>query len=118
MHTIGLILIGVLAGIFGGLFGVGGGTVMIPALVFCYGLSQHQAQGLSLAAMLPPVTFLAVYAYWKEGHVHIPTAGWIALGLILGAALGGIWVQPIQDSILRKLFAVFLMAVAARMFFK
>src|SRR4051795_1126191 len=75
-----LIGVGILVGIYSGIMGLGGGTVMIPVLVLLLGFNQHQAVATSLAVMIPPVTLPAVIAYYKEGHVNLRIAAFIAIG--------------------------------------
>ena len=83
-HTLMTLLLGLLAGIFSGLIGVGGGVIIVPALVFLFGLSQHQAQGTTLALLVPPIGLLAAWTYYKEGHVDLKIAGLICVGFFLG----------------------------------
>jgi uncharacterized protein len=89
---------------------------MVPVLVIA-GLSQHAAQGISLAAMLPPVTFLAVVNYYKEGYIDWRYAVVIALFFILGAYLGSKFAIKIDQKLLRKLFGVIMLVIAGRMIF-
>src|SRR4029453_8450183 len=74
---------GFLTGIIGGLFGVGGGEIFIPLLIYLFGFSQHQAQGTSLAVLLPPIGLLAALRYYRAGHVDFAVAGLLALGFLL-----------------------------------
>lgn len=113
----GLLALGIMAGVFGGLFGIGGGTIVIPALVFLFGQTQHQAQGTSLAMMVPPVTFLAAWKYYQGGHVDLKIAIFLSLGFVIGGLLGATFVQPISDPLLKKGFGIFLLLVGARMLF-
>lgn len=69
IHGVFYLLLGLVAGIFSGLIGIGGGTIIVPALVFLFGLSQHQAQGTTLALLVPPIGFLAAWTYYKQGYV-------------------------------------------------
>jgi hypothetical protein len=117
MFCAGLVVLGIMAGVCGGLFGIGGGTIVIPALVYLFGLTQHQAQGTSLAMMVPPVTFLAAWKYYQGGHVDIKIAVFVALGFIIGGLLGATIVQPVSDPLLRKGFGIFLLLVGARMLY-
>src|SRR5680860_920982 len=87
-QLIALIVIGILSGILAGVFGVGGAIIVIPALVFILGLSQHEAQGTSLAFMLPPVGILATWNYWKEGQVNWKIALILSLTFVVGAYFG------------------------------
>lgn len=112
-----LIIIGVLSGLLAGVFGVGGAILVIPALVFVLGLSQHEAQGTSLAFMLPPVGILATWNYWKAGHVDWKIAAVLAVTFVLGAYLGSNFSLNISDRSLRRAFGVLMIIVAVKMIF-
>jgi len=111
------ILLGLVAGIFGGMFGLGGGTILIPALVYLFGLTQHQAQGTTLAAMVPPIGLLAAMRYWQTGNVKIPVAALVCVGFFFGGFIGAGFVQNMPDPLLKKLFGVFLLFVSLEMIF-
>ncbi len=117
MVTISYIILGLIAGVFSGLLGIGGGTIIIPALVYFYGLSQHQAQGTTLALMVLPIGFLAALKYYVNGNVNISMALFICLGFFVGGFIGATLVQPIPDYFLKKIFGLFLLIVAFRMIF-
>jgi uncharacterized protein len=106
-----LIGIGVLVGIYSGIMGLGGGTVMIPVLVLLLGFTQHQAVATSLAVMIPPVTLPAVIAYWREGHVNMRVAVWIAIGFAAGAYLGAFAANRLPDSAMKMIFGFVLVYV-------
>ena len=110
-------LIGLTAGVVSGLFGVGGAILIIPGLVLLLGLSQHTAQGTSLAALLLPVGFLGALEYYRRGEVNIPYAAIIAVGLFLGAFVGAKLAGSMGDLALRRAFGVFLLLVSARLLF-
>lgn len=112
-----LMLIGVIAGVLSGLVGVGGGVVMVPLLVFLLGFNQHQAQGTSLAALLPPVTLLAVINYYKEGYVDWRFALMISVFFILGGFLGSKIAISLDQKMLKKIFGVILLLIAGKMIF-
>ncbi len=112
-----LIFVGILAGMLAGMFGVGGAIVVIPVLVFILGLSQHDAQGTSLAFMLPPVGFLATWNYWKAGHVNWKFALVLSLAFIIGSYFGSHISIGISDKLIRKLFGVLMILVALKMIF-
>lgn len=116
-NLIVLIIVGILSGLLSGMFGVGGAIIVIPALVFILGLSQHEAQGTSLAFMLPPVGILATWNYWKEGHVNWKIALILSLTFIVGAYVGSLFSVNISDRMLRRIFAVLLVFIAVKMFF-
>ena len=108
---------GFLTGILGGLFGVGGGEIFIPLLVYVFGFSQHQAQGTSLAVLLPPIGLLAALRYYRAGHVDFAVAGLLALGFFFGASVGALGATKINGDMLRRVFGVFLLIVALHMTF-
>ncbi len=107
--------VGIGAGIFAGFFGVGGGIVLVPALVFLFGLQQHQAQGLSLAALVLPTGLLGALAYYKAHPFPIKPAFFIALGLFAGAYIGGTLAQEISGRSLRVAFGVLTIAAGIKL---
>lgn len=109
--------IGLLAGMLSGLIGIGGGIIMVPMLVLI-GFSQHQAQGTSLAALFPPVMFLAVLNYHKAGHINWKYAMLISAFFVVGSYFGSKIALNINEKLLQKIFAVILVLVAAKMWFK
>lgn len=115
--TVGLLLIGILAGILSGFLGIGGATILIPALVFIYKTSQHMAQGTSITALLLPVGILAAIKYWQGGYVNIKFAAFLALGFLIGGYFGAALAQPTPDVILKKLFGIYLLIIALQMIF-
>ena len=121
MKTMGilvlLLIIGVLAGVLSGLIGIGGGIIVIPALVFFLGFSQQTAQGTTLAMMVPPIGLLAAWAYYKEGFVDVRAAAIICIGFIAGSYFGAKFATGISQDMLRKIFSVILILVAVKMFF-
>ena len=112
-----LLIIGVLAGMLSGLIGIGGGIIVIPALVFFLGFSQQTAQGTTLAMMVPPIGLLAAWAYYKEGFVDVKAAAIICIGFIAGSYFGAKFATGISQDMLRKIFSVILILVAIKMFF-
>ena len=111
------VVTGFLTGILGGLFGVGGGEIFIPLLVYVFGFSQHQAQGTSLAVLLPPIGLLAALRYYRAGHVDFVVAGLLALGFFFGASIGALGATRLHADVLRKVFGVFLLIVSLHMVF-
>ncbi|MFH0738462.1 MAG: TSUP family transporter [Candidatus Omnitrophota bacterium] len=109
--------LGLIAGIFGGMFGIGGGTILIPALVFLCGLTQHQAQGTTLAIMVPPIGLLAAMRYYQAGNVKLGMAGLICLGFFFGGFLGAQLIHGVPDLLLKRIFGVYLAFIAVRMIF-
>lgn len=110
-----LVLIGFSAGVLSGVLGVGGGVIMVPLLVLLLGFSQHQAQGTSLAALLPPVTILAVLNYYKAGYIHWKYALIISATFIIGGYLGSKIAIAIDQHLLKKIFGFIIIAVAVKM---
>jgi uncharacterized membrane protein YfcA len=117
MNQILYIALGLIAGAFGGMFGIGGGTILIPALVYLFGLTQHQAQGTTLAILVPPIGLLAALRYWQAGNVKLSIAGFICIGFFIGGLLGANVVHGISEPMLKKLFGVYLLFIAIRMIF-
>ena len=111
-------LIGVSAGILAGMVGVGGGIVIVPALVYLFGMDQHTAQGTSLAVLLPPTGLFAFMRYYHAGHVDLKMAALIVIGLLIGGWFGGGWAQQLSGPALRKGFAAFMVLAGVRMFFQ
>ncbi len=113
--TILFLATGLVAGVLSGMFGIGGGLIIVPVLVFFAKMSQRTAVGTSLGALLLPVGALGVYAYWREGNVDVKAAMWIALGMFVGAYGGATFAQMISESSLKRVFAVLLVVVAGRL---
>ena len=111
-----LVLIGLIAGTFSGLIGVGGAIIIIPALVFLLGMDQYSAQGTSLATLLLPIGLLAVLNYYKEGEINIKYAMVIAAAFFVGGYLGSKFALEIPEAVLRKIFAATLVVIAVKMF--
>lgn len=113
-----LACIGIGAGLLSGFMGVGGGIVIVPALVYILGMSQHAAQGTSIAAiMLLPVGILSVINYHKAGNVNFMYSACIALFFLVGSYAGSRWAQGIDEVMLKRVFAVILISIGIKMFF-
>ena len=117
MNVLIFLGIGLGAGVLAGMFGIGGGVVIVPALLYLAKYAPQTATGTSLAALILPVGLLGAYAYYKEGAVRITPALWIALGLFFGAYVGARISLTVSPLVLKRMFAVFLVVVAARMWF-
>jgi uncharacterized membrane protein YfcA len=115
MQLLGLVAIGVVAGVAAGMFGIGGGLIIVPALVLLYGLSQHAAVGTSLGAILLPVGALGAWVYYRNGNLNVRSALLIAAGLLVGAFLGAKLVQPVTDLTLRRMFGGFMLLMSIKM---
>ncbi len=113
-----LVLVGLVAGVFSGLIGIGGAIIIIPALVFILGMDQYTAQGTSLAVMLPPIGLLAAYSYYKEGALNLTYALIIAGAFLIGGYIGSKFALSIPEAVLKKIFAIVLFLIALRMFFE
>lgn len=104
-------VLGVIAGLSSGLFGIGGGIIIVPALIFMLSFSQHKAQGTSLAALLAPVGILAVIEYYRAGNADLFAGGFIALGYLGGALVGTRIALGLQADDMRRYFGVFMIAL-------
>ncbi len=109
------IILGLVAGIFAGFFGIGGGIILIPALVYLFGFSQHLAQGTTLAILVPPIGLLAALEYYRKGNVKLDLAILICAGFFIGGFIGAKYAAKIDDNLLRKLFGFFLLLVSVKM---
>ena len=112
-----LVMIGLMTGVFGGIFGVGGAVIMIPALVYFLGVDQHTAQGTSLAVMLPPIGLFAAYNYYKEGQVNVWYAVIIALSFMIGGYFGSKIALSLPEQTMKKIFGFFLILIALKLIF-
>ena len=112
------ILIGIATGIVSGLIGLGGGIFIVPALVFVFKMSQHEAQGTSLATLLLPIGLFGFWEYYRNGHVDLRIAALVAFGFAIGVYAGGRWAQDVPDLVLRRVFAATLFVISIRMWFQ
>jgi hypothetical protein len=112
------ILIGLFAGAISGLIGIGGGIIIVPALIYLFKFSQHAAQGTTLAMLIPPIGILAALGYYKQGHVNLPVAGFICLGFVVGGFLGAKFAVGFPEVVLRKIFGTCLLVIASYMIIK
>lgn len=110
-----LIMIGLFAGILSGLIGVGGGIIIVPALVFFLGFTQYQAQGTSLGLLLLPIGIFAVLNYYKAGHINISYVLIMVVGFVIGGWLGSKLALTISEATLKKIFAVVLFYTGFKM---
>ena len=107
--------LGLAVGVLSGIIGIGGGILIVPALVYFAHMSQHRAQGTSLGALLAPIGIFAFWEYYKAGNVDVPAAIAIAVMFAIGGYFGGKFAQGVSELVLRRVFAVVLIAVAARL---
>jgi hypothetical protein len=112
-----LILIGMAAGFLGGMVGIGGGVLIVPALVLILGLSQHKAQGISLAMILFPVGIFGVINYYKKGYVDFKYAGLLAVGFLIGSYVGSKVSLSLPQETVKKVFAVVMILLALKLLF-
>jgi len=112
-----IVVLGLITGFMAGMLGIGGGIIVIPALVMIMGFTQQSAQGTSLAMMLPPVGIFAVMNYYKAGHVDLKVAAILACVFIIGSIFGSRLAVKIPQDVLKKVFGVFLIVVAIKMLF-
>jgi uncharacterized membrane protein YfcA len=110
-----ILIIGLCAGVLSGMVGVGGGIIIVPALVFFLGFSQHMAQGTSLGLLLLPAGILAVLNYYKAGQVDVKVVGLLAISFIAGGYLGSKWSLSLPQDTVKKIFAIFLFYTAFKM---
>jgi uncharacterized membrane protein YfcA len=116
MTTIMILLcVGLLAGVLSGMVGVGGGIIIVPALVYFLSMNQHQAQGTSLAVLLLPVGIFAVFNYYKAGYVDIKSTLIIASTFVIGGFIGSKIAIAIDQNTVKKIFGVILLLVAFKM---
>jgi len=112
------LILGVIAGTLSGVLGIGGGIIIVPALVYLFHFTQHQAQGTTLALMIPPIGLMAAYVYYSKGYVNIQVAAIICVGFFVGGFLGGKIACSLSGNMLQKVFAVLLMLISLKMFFQ
>ena len=111
------LLIGLAAGLLSGLFGIGGGILIVPALLLIGRMAPATATGTSLGALLLPVGALGAWQYYKNGHVDVRASALIALGLLVGAFFGARFAQGLDPLLARRAFAVFLVLVSVKVWF-
>ncbi len=112
-----LVIIGLAAGILSGFAGVGGGVIIIPALIFLLGMTQFEAQGTSLAMMIPPIGIMAAFNYYKDGYINWKYAMILAAFFFIGGYFGSKLALSLPQNIVKKSFAVFIILVGVKMLF-
>jgi uncharacterized membrane protein YfcA len=108
---------GLIAGVASGFLGIGGGIILVPVLGLIFGLSQHQAQGTTLALMVPPIGLLAALKYYSDGNVNLKIAAFICLGFFFGGYVGATLVHHVPDTVLRRIFGFVMLFVSLRLIF-
>lgn len=111
------LLIGLISGIAGGFFGIGGAVLIIPLLMGVFGFEQHLAQGTSVIALLPPIGLLAAIKYYQQGNVKVAVGLLVALGFLFGGFVGAHYAHKIHPDLMRRVFGVFLLCVSVKMIF-
>ena len=111
------LLLGVLAGVFSGMIGLGGGIIIVPALVFFFGMTQHQAQGTTLALLVPPIGLLGAWVYYRQGYVDLKAAALICAGFVIGSFFGARVSVGLSEDVLQKVFGVALLLIGVKMIF-
>ena len=113
--NLGYVLLGLIAGALSGLVGIGGGIIIVPALVFLFGFTQLKAQGTTIALMIPPIGLLAAWTYYRQGYVDVTAALLVCLGFVLGGLLGATVATGLSNALLEKVFGVVLLFIALKM---
>ena len=116
-NVISYLALGLATGVLSGLIGIGGGIIIIPALVLLFGMSQHLAQGTTLALMVPPIGLLAAWTYYKQGYVDVRVAALVCAGFFLGGLLGAKFAVGLSEKVLQKVFGSMLFLVSMKMLF-
>jgi uncharacterized membrane protein YfcA len=111
------LLLGLFVGVLSGVVGIGGGILIVPALVYLFHMSQHKAQGTSLGAMLAPIGALAFWEYYKAGNADLKVALLIGLGFIVGGYFGGLWAQRLPEVALQRVFGSLLIIIGIKLLF-
>ena len=116
-NILGFVAVGLAAGALSGLIGIGGGIIIIPALVFFFGFEQHRAAGTTLGLMIPPIGIFAVMEYYRKGFVDVRAAALICLGFLLGGMLGARFATSLSSATMQRAFGVLLLGVGVKMIF-
>jgi uncharacterized membrane protein YfcA len=117
MTFAGYVLLGLVAGIVSGVVGIGGGIIIVPALVLLFGLSQHTAQGTTMAMLVLPIGILGAWVYHREGFVEISIAGWMAAGFLIGSLAGARIAVHLPGGTLEKIFGLIMVFIGMKLIF-
>ncbi|MDO8432115.1 MAG: sulfite exporter TauE/SafE family protein [Candidatus Binatus sp.] len=112
-----LLALGLAIGILSGVLGLGGGVFLVPALIFLFGFSQQQAQGTSLAVLVPPIGLFAALEYYRKGLINFSVVGFVCLGFVFGAFIGAFYVDRIPVPVMRRIFGYFMFFISFQMVF-
>jgi hypothetical protein len=115
--VLGLLAVGLGVGVISGMVGVGGGIFLVPALHYLFKFSQHEAQGTSIAVLVPPIGIFAALAYYRQGYVRLPIVAYIALGFAVGAFAGAVLADRFSGAMLRHFFGVVMFFIATQLLF-
>jgi uncharacterized protein len=116
--ALGMIGLGLAAGSLSGIFGIGGGILIIPVLVMLAGMDQKTAQGTTLLMMLPPIGVLGALEYWRRGEVNWQAAAWLCVGFVVGGYLGARLIEWVPTLWVRRAFALLMIIMGVRMLWK
>lgn len=111
------VFLGLVVGILSGVLGLGGGVFLVPALIFVFDFSPHEAQGTSLAVLIPPIGLFAALEYYRKGYIDFSVVGFICLGFVVGAYGGAFFVDRISVPTMRRIFGFFMFFIALQMVF-
>ena len=117
MSPVLYVLVGIVGGVIGGVFGVGGGIIIVPALILGFGFTQHMAQGTMLATLLLPSFVFAVWKYYQAGNINITAALLVSLGMMAGSIVGASYAQNMSAPLLKKLFGALMVLVGMKLMF-
>jgi uncharacterized protein len=109
------VVLGLLAGILSGIIGIGGGVIIVPALVFLFGFTQRRAQGTTLAMLVPPIGILAAWMYYRHGCVDLKVAALVAAGFFIGSLLGARYATTLSNAVLSKVFGIAIILIGIKM---
>lgn len=111
------LFLGGVTGTLSGLLGIGGGTLITPALIYLLGFSQHIAQGTTLALLIPPIGLMGAWTYYQQGYVNLKVGSVLCIGFFLGSLLGAKLAIGLPDVVLKKMFGAMLLVIGCKMMF-